>query len=73
MSEVKERKTAHMKISGMSCSSCVSKIERHMAKQRGNGPMSTHPISTTPLFEYHRSAVCGSGTPLREGRDCVQS
>eukprot|EP00731_Ephydatia_muelleri_P033624 Em0034g6a len=35
MSEVKERKTAHMKISGMSCSSCVSKIERHMAKQRG--------------------------------------
>lgn len=41
MSEVKERKTVHMKIIGMSCSSCVGKIERHMAKQRGNASIVT--------------------------------
>ena len=28
-------RTMHLKITGMSCSSCVAKIERHMKKKRG--------------------------------------
>ena len=30
-----EPRTIHLKITGMSCSSCVAKIERHMEKKRG--------------------------------------
>ena len=30
-----EPRTIHLKITGMSCSSCVAKIERHMKKKRG--------------------------------------
>ena len=30
-----EPRTMHLKITGMSCSSCVAKIERHMKKKRG--------------------------------------
>lgn len=34
--EARSKKKLQVHISGMSCSSCVAKIERHLAKKKGN-------------------------------------
>ena len=53
------RKTVQIQVSGMSCASCVAKIERHIKKQSGKAATSMQSV----FPHWYRYLVYNLGAP----------